>query len=97
MDILGPLHETAAGNRSVLVVGDYFSKWIEAYPIPNERAETCDRKITEEWIARQGCPETLHSDQGPNFESKVMAEVCDLLGFEKTRTTPAESEIRRND
>ena len=88
MDILGPLPEIAAGNQSVLVVGDYFSKWIEAYPIPNERAETFARKITEEWIARQGYPETLHSDQGPNFESKVMSEVCNLLGIEKTRTTP---------
>ena len=88
MDILGPLPETAAGNRSVWVVGGYFSKQIEAYPIPNERAETCARKITEEWIARQGCPETLHSDQGHNFESKVMLEVCNLLGIEKTRITP---------
>ena len=69
-------------------MGDYFTKWIESYPIPNEQAETCARKITLEWISRQGCPETLHSDQGRNFESNVMAEVCKLLGMEKTRTTP---------
>ena len=30
----------------------------------------------------------LHSDQGSNFQSKVMAEVCRLLGIQKTRTTP---------
>ena len=88
MDILGPLPVSSAGNRHILVVGDYFSKWIEAYAIPDEQAETCAKKITEEWISRQGCPETLHSDQGTNFESKVMTEVCKLLGIDKTRTTP---------
>ncbi len=42
----------------------------------------------EEWICRQGCPESLHSDQGRNFESQVMSELCKLMGIEKTRTTP---------
>ena len=33
-------------------------------------------------------PRELHSDQGTNFESNLMAEVCRLLGIHKTRTTP---------
>ena len=88
MDILGPLPITPSGNRFILVIGDYFSKWIEAYPIPNQEATTCADRLTQEWICRHGCPTMLHSDQGRNFESKVMAEVCKLLGIEKTRTTP---------
>ncbi len=88
MDILGPLPTTPTGNRYILVVGDYFSKWIEAYPIPDQEAVTCANKLTREWICRHGCPRTLHSDQGRNFESKVMAEVCNVLGVDKTRTTP---------
>jgi hypothetical protein len=88
MDILGPLPRTAEGNRYILVVGDYFSKWIEAYPIPNQEAVTCAKKVSEEWICRHGCPKTLHSDQGRNFESRVFAEVCQILGITKTRTTP---------
>ncbi|KAJ8351941.1 hypothetical protein SKAU_G00234170 [Synaphobranchus kaupii] len=37
---------------------------------------------------RFGAPAELHSDQGRNFESQVLAEVCKRLGVTKTRTTP---------
>jgi len=30
----------------------------------------------------------LHTDQGQNFESTLMSEICKLLGIIKTRTTP---------
>ena len=88
MDIMGPLPVSEQGNRYILVVGDYFSKWIEAYAIPNQEASTCAKVFTEEWICRHGCPRILHSDRGTNFESHLMADVCSLLGIEKTRTTP---------
>ena len=29
MDILGPLPETPRGNKYILVLGDYFTKWTE--------------------------------------------------------------------
>ena len=33
-------------------------------------------------------PEQLHSDQGRQFESELMGEVCKLLQIKKSRTTP---------
>lgn len=88
MDILGPLPVTPRGNRYVLVVSDYFTKWTEAYAIPDQSAETVAEKLVSEFVCRFGVPRQLHSDQGTNFESKVMSEVCKLLDIEKTRTTP---------
>ena len=88
MDILGPLPLTTRGNRYVLVVTDYFTKWAESYAIPDQSATTVAEKLVSKFICRFGVPRQLHSDQGTNFESKVMAEVCKLLNIEKTRTTP---------
>ena len=88
MDILGPLPLTPRGNRFVLVVTDYFTKWTESYAIPNQEAVTVAEKLVGEFVCRFGVPRELPSDQGTNFESKVMAELCKLWDIEKARTSP---------
>ena len=88
MDILGPLPATSRGNKYILVVGDYFSKWKEAYPMPNMEATTIATFLVNEFICRFGVPQYLHTDQGRNFEASLMKEMCRLLGIKKTHTTP---------
>ena len=88
VDILGPLPKSSKCNQYILVAGDYFTKWMEAYAIPNQEAETVARVVTEEMFLRFSPPEQLHSDQGRQFESLLVAEICKLLGVKKTRTTP---------
>ena len=88
MDVLGPLPMSYRGNRYILVVEDYFTKWVEAYALPDQEATTVARTLVNEFVARYGVPLELHSDQGPNFESKVCCALWDLLGIKKTRTTP---------
>ena len=87
VDILGPFPTTVSGNRYILTVGDYFTRWMEAYPIPNQEARTVAEKVTNEFFFRFSPPEQLHSDQGRQFESQLVAEICKLLGINKTRTT----------
>ncbi|XP_045126531.1 protein NYNRIN-like [Portunus trituberculatus] len=67
---------------------DYFTKWPEAYPLPNHEAATVAGVLVDEFFARFGVPHELHSDQGREFESAVFRECCQLLGVKKTRTTP---------
>ena len=47
VDILGPLPESETGNSCLLVAGDYFARWMEAYPIPNMEATTVARKLID--------------------------------------------------
>lgn len=88
IDILGPLPTTASGNKYVLVVGEYFTRWMEAYALPNQEAVTIAQKLLDEMFCRFGLPEKLHSDQGRQFEGEVVTHLCRLLGIEKSRTTP---------
>lgn len=76
------------GNRYILVVSDYFSKWTESFAMPNMEAVTVANLIGEQVVARFGVPSYLHSDQGRQFESKLFSEMCRLLNIKKTRTTP---------
>ena len=86
--ILGLLTESRAGNSYVLVAADYFTRWVEAYPIPNLEAITVAKKLTDELFFRFSLPEQLHSDQGRQFESEILTHLCKFLHSEKTRTTP---------
>ena len=87
VDILGPLPITDRGNKYIVVICDYFTKWTESHPLPNQEAITVADCLVTEVVLRFGAPYQLHSDQGPNFESKLFQEMCRLLGIAKTRTT----------
>ena len=52
MDIMGPLPETPRGNRYILVVGDYFTKWKEAYPLPDIEALSIAKVLVNSLNAR---------------------------------------------
>ena len=67
MDIVGPFPESPDSNTYVLVVADYFTRWTEAYALPNQEASTVARKLVDEFFLRFSPPEQLHSDQGPKF------------------------------
>ena len=88
MDILGPLPQSVRGSKYILVIGDYFTKWIEAVAIPNMEAVTVAEAFVFQFVSRVGVPDFLHTDQGRNFESALLKAVCTLLGVSKTRTSP---------
>ena len=87
VDILDRLLESEVGNSYTLVAVDYFMRWVEAYPIPNQEATTVAKKLTDE-LFRLSPPEQLHFDPGQQLESIIIAEMCKLLGIAKSRTTP---------
>lgn len=87
MDIMGPLPVSEKGNRYVLVIMDYFTKWAEAFPIPNQEAETIAEVFVTQFACRYGIPRQLHTDRGKNFDSRLLRSICRLLEIDKTLTS----------
>ncbi|KAL5491866.1 hypothetical protein EMCRGX_G017231 [Ephydatia muelleri] len=63
------------GYRYLLVFQDYFTKWAEAVPMPDQTAERIVRALIDIFSCF-GIPEILHSDQGRNFESTILKKTC---------------------
>ena len=78
-DIFGPFPVSDSGNSYILVAIDYFTRWAEAYLIPDQEAATVTRKLTDEMFLCFSIPEQLHSDQGHQFESQLLAEIYRFL------------------
>ena len=84
VDLVGPLTESDKRNCYIMVVGDYFSQWMEATPILNQKASTMADRLVNEVLMHFSAPEQLHSDQGWQFESQPLNKVCKLLHVHKT-------------
>ena len=77
---------STSNNCYLLVVQDYFTKWAEAVPLPDQTAARISAELVK-LFSVYGHPEILHSDQGCNFESTIMAQTLEAFGVTKSRTT----------
>uniref|UniRef100_A0A8C6M195 Gypsy retrotransposon integrase-like protein 1 n=1 Tax=Nothobranchius furzeri TaxID=105023 RepID=A0A8C6M195_NOTFU len=82
---------SAEDNRQrsvdVLVLTDHFTKLAHAFPCANQTAKQVAKKLWDNVFCVYGFPERIHSDQGANFESELIAELLRLSGISKSRTT----------
>ncbi|XP_060719718.1 retrovirus-related Pol polyprotein from transposon 412 [Tachysurus vachellii] len=82
------LEPSRAGLENILVMTDVFTKYTLAIPTQDQRAETVAQVLVVEWFYKFGVPGRIHSDQGRNFESSLIRQLCNLYKVEKSRTTP---------
>ncbi|XP_052335027.1 gypsy retrotransposon integrase-like protein 1 isoform X1 [Oncorhynchus keta] len=75
IDIFGPFQKTQQGNSSVVIVTDYFSKWVEAFPIQKRDALSVARCISTS-IFRFGAAKTVISTQSVDFCDEVTKHLC---------------------
>ena len=84
MDIMGPLLISECGSRYMLVIVDYFTKWAEAFPLPDQEAETVADVFVTQVACRYEAPLQLHTDRGKSFDSQLLRSICELLKIDKT-------------
>ena len=87
MDIIGPLPRSRKGNRYILVICDYATRYPEAFPLRSIDAEHVAEQLTQ-FFSRVGVPKEILTDQGSNFTSKLLAELYKLLSIHPIRTSP---------
>jgi transposase InsO family protein len=82
------LEPASNGKENVLVLTDVFTKYTIAIATKDQKASTVAKTIVKEWFLRFGPPQRLHSDQGRDFEAKVVKELCRLYGVSRSHSTP---------
>ena len=88
-DILGPVTLAKRSlSKYILVMSDLYTKYVVAVPLKDMTATTVATAIVEEWITKFGAPDVIHTDQGTNFNSEMMHDVCKIFMIDKTRTSP---------
>ena len=87
MDIVGPVETSRNGNRYILVLSDYASRFVMTIPMIDQTAKTVAAHLVNEVLTKYGAPEQILTDQGTNFLSELVYQICQLFKIKQLRTT----------
>ena len=85
VDLVGPL-PYSDGFKYLLTCVDRFTRWPEAIPRKDIRAETVADAFFGGWVARFETPATITTDRGAQFESRLWDTLCNQFGITRNRT-----------
>ncbi|KAK9070616.1 hypothetical protein SSX86_011018 [Deinandra increscens subsp. villosa] len=89
MNIVGPFPPASRGVRFLLVVIDYFTKWIEAKPLACISGKQVKKFVWEHIVCRFGLPLYIITDNGQQFAGNPFAEWCEELHINQIFTSVA--------
>ena len=88
MDVL-KVELASNGCDRILVMQDYLTKYLCAFPMKNEKAETVAKVLVHDVFPSLGVPAELLTDRGANFTSKLMKELARVYDIDRVVTTAA--------
>ena len=74
-------------EENVLVITDHFTRYARAYVTKTQTAQMMAKTLWDKFIVHYGLPEKILTDQGQNFESQLVADLCELTGVQKIQTS----------
>jgi hypothetical protein len=79
---------SAGGHGYIIVVIDYFTKWVEAMPTFLNDGRTATLFVFNHIITRFGVPQAIVTDHGSHFQNQMMSELHVKLGFLHENSSP---------
>ena len=81
--------EPSKGNvENVLIITDHFTRYAQAFPSKSQTALATAKLLWNNYILHYGFPSKIITDQGRNFESELIENLCQVAGVKKMRTSP---------
>ena len=87
-DLMGPFPTSINGNKYILVITEYLTRWCEAAALPDATTHSVAQALLHKVIFPHGCPQQLLSDQGSQFRSEVLQVLSHSLGIKQVFTSP---------
>lgn len=87
MDFMGPFPKSKKGKAHLLVIVDYFTKWVELFPLKDSKTPRLCQILKDEIFTRWGVPKYVLSDRGPQFVSQLLRDLCKRWGVTQKLTT----------
>ena len=87
LDIVGPLHRSKKGNKYVLTIVDFATRYAEAIPMKKITAEETAQVLLDTF-ARFDVPQEIVTDNGSNFTANIMEHLLKSLTIHHIKTSP---------
>ena len=88
LDFLSIGKEASDKNVNILVITDHYTRYAQAFITPKQTAPYIAKTFWENFLVHYGWPDKIITDQGKNFESQLIKELCELAKVQKLRMTP---------
>ena len=87
LTIEAPSTSKTGKDINILIITDHFTRYTQVHVTSNQKAPVVARTLWDQFFVHYGFPEKILSDQGRNFESQLISELCELTLVKKLRTT----------